>query len=686
MKKKIIISVVCSALILSIIGCILAYNFSTPFKKFFNKNFNIKTEETQTASGSNSEKDDSVNIEELQNKLELTIAELESTKAELEQVELEKAEIVEKLTAEKIELENSLITKTQEIEDLNSSIEEKEMKISELELDNSDKMSQIEGYEKQIAVLENENIEKQKLIDIALDDKVELQNIIEQNSQSIQSLNNQISALNSTIDINTETINSLNMEILVLNTKINNLIIELQDNVSLISVLNYKIVKLNDSLAYYEDFVSTLKTDNQSVVYFYFDDAIYNIQFITNGSSPLVTNPTSTEKIQFNYWEIDGVRVILEELTITEDTKIDANVTYNYSVDFVNGDNIIESQMITKNSCCQTSPVLEDTEDSCFAGWSIDGVNIVDVSTYMIKEDTTFYAIFYEKMIVTFNVDGVCQTQFVNAGEKLIVPDNPTKEDALFMGWSIDGVNIIDLTDFIVSSDVTFIPVWSNLVTVKFIYPNNSSEYSIYEHYIGESNSQTDLESYMETNYYDDLVNAAPDGYHYVGLSLSRGSRPGDNTFLAPIYSLSSKVYVIYASDTTVEINHNLDLSDYDYEYGMYTHNGYDMVGEYNAPVIGSTLSVTLKFNVCSVDGSVINTFDRDYEVVVDESLLKLVVGQNARQFIEEFDNGVIYFGVKVQDYMYFSFAYEAFDDEEYTILSSITVSSDSVYYLNPLN
>lgn len=223
MKKKIIISVICSVLILALIGSILAYNFSTPFKKFFNKNFNIKTEETQTASGSNSEKDDSVNIEDLQNKLELTIAELESTKAELEQVELEKAETVETLTAEKSELETNLVKKTQELEEAKAELEqqiadysvlldEKESVETELNVANSHITTLQSDLDQTNSDLETANSN----IETLTARKIELETLLAESNEANAELETELASVNSEL----ETANKTNAELTAKKTEL----------------------------------------------------------------------------------------------------------------------------------------------------------------------------------------------------------------------------------------------------------------------------------------------------------------------------------------------------------------------------------------------------------------------------------------------------------------------------------
>ena len=91
-KTKKIISITSVILILVIVGTALVYHFYNPVKEFFNKTFNIKTEETASGSGDTTE--EKVNIENLQSKLEETIAELGTTKAELEKLNLKKLKLL----------------------------------------------------------------------------------------------------------------------------------------------------------------------------------------------------------------------------------------------------------------------------------------------------------------------------------------------------------------------------------------------------------------------------------------------------------------------------------------------------------------------------------------------------------------------------------------------------------------
>ena len=102
-------------------------------------------------------------------------------------------------------------------------------------------------------------------------------------------------------------------------------------------------------------------------------------------------------------------------------------------------------------------------------GWYI-GEEKIDVANYSIMEDTIFTAKFEDIVyVVTIEIDGETKTQTVNHGEYLNF-EEPTKEGYTYLGLSLDGVNITDLTTYPITQDLTLIALFEPSVTSASLF------------------------------------------------------------------------------------------------------------------------------------------------------------------------------------------------------------------------
>lgn len=140
---------------------------------------------------------------------------------------------------------------------------------------------------------------------------------------------------------------------------------------------------------------------------------------------------------------------------------------------FVYDGQIVHLEVITKGSCSTyTNPI--DTEYSKFNYWMVNNEK-VSLSEYPLNTNTTFVANIDKSYRVVFMVDDEeYDSQLVVDGETVTLPNNPTKENYTFLGWSIDGVNVIDnLESFTVTYDVTFYALYQKYNTVTFMMGNS---------------------------------------------------------------------------------------------------------------------------------------------------------------------------------------------------------------------
>lgn len=390
---------------------------------------------------------------------------------------------VEKTYEETInELTNSLVILTdsnneykKQIDTLNSTISNNEdtiaglknvissnnSAISTLNSEIEDKKAQISNLQSELAEMDEEN----SLLKTEV--RAKKNQIASLNSQ-VANLQTLVTQLQITNDLNLKTIDTLNNQIQSLNSQISELQAKINDNNNITIDLNNKIANLEKSIEYYEQYISNLESDTQAVATFEFDGSVYNIQILNKGGYASVVNPTSTDYVVFNYWTVDGEKIDLASYPITSNTKFIADVTHKYSVKFSVDGSISNTQIVTANAYA-TTPTTPTKTGYQFTGWSVDGVNLVDLSTYNITADTTFTALFTKQHTVTFLYeDTTLSTQLINNGnyaESVSVEDTTYK---VFNGWLLNGSQV-DLSTYKIVADTIFVADITYKYDVKFM-------------------------------------------------------------------------------------------------------------------------------------------------------------------------------------------------------------------------
>ena len=362
--------------------------------------------------------------------------------------------------------EITMLTKTKKDYETQISNIESQVQILQTQVDNLTTIKS--SNETTIASLNNQITSLQNQV-------TNLTNSGEDKSEQITTLNNQIKTLQNTVsqlqttnDMNVATISSLNTQIANLNTQISDMALQSQNSQSQINALNNKISELQASVSYYESYIAQLENGEQVVATFEFDGSVYNIQIVNKGSKLSVTTPTSTTYKIFNGWTVNGSVIDLSTFTITTNTKIVADVTYKYDVKFKVDDNIIDSQIITKNNCATlpTNPTKDGYE---FDGWSLNGVDVIsDITTNQVTQNVTYTAVFTKLHTVTFIYeDTTKETQSVRNGNyatAITIEDTAYK---VFNGWTVNGSKI-DLSTYKIVTNTTFVADITYKYDVKF--------------------------------------------------------------------------------------------------------------------------------------------------------------------------------------------------------------------------
>lgn len=275
-----------------------------------------------------------------------------------------------------------------------------------------------------------------------LEDKiVYYQNLVDQCNTKINELNKTVAEKNQKIEELNSSISSKDSDIAEMEEIIRN-------NNETIKELRAQITKLENSIEEYKSLVNSLKASYEVTATFIFDGQVHKVAVVKRGECVgTVADPTSSTSAEFNGWQVNGVTVDPETYVLEDDTIFIAATTQRHRVDYFANSEIFTTQYVTNNQM-PTSVDEPTLFGHNFLGWSLDGVNVVETTTYPITANTTFYAVFEEiKCTITFMVDDtVFDQQIVGYGQGITTPTNPTKTNYNFLGWSTDKTNVAQIS------------------------------------------------------------------------------------------------------------------------------------------------------------------------------------------------------------------------------------------------
>lgn len=496
---------------------------------------------------------------------------------------------------------------------------------------------------------------------------------------NLQTLNVQLQQNN---ELNTNTINGLNAQIISLNNQIAELNLQAQNNSSTVNTLNVKIAELQKSVSYYEQYIATLESGEQVVATFEFDGSVYNIQVVNKNSLLSVTTPTSTAYVIFNGWTVDGEPIDLSTYRITANTRIIADITYKYEVNFIVDGANHNSQIVLKDSNV-TIPVKPTKNGYVFDGWTLDGNSIVDLDNYTVTQNVTFMAKFTKLYSVVFKyeettlktetvksgnyataptasstaykvfngwkVNGVLisvsdyritadtvfvaditykydvkfiaegktlDTQIVEKYGKPTAPANPTKTNYVFVGWSVDGTNTVDISQYIISENTTFTAIFT-IQTFTVTFKNGDTTVSTqvinYGDYATAPKNPTKADSIF--------VGWSLDGYNTV--DISKTAITSNTMFIALFETANRTVNIIYDGSTvetkSVKYGGNVTV---DYDFGLHFYNEVRYTVNGNAINL-STYTVTENVDIVATVGVRGGVYSKSYELITDWATLK---------------------------------------------------------------
>ena len=254
----------------------------------------------------------------------------------------------------------------------------------------------------------------------------EYRNTIAMLNDTVSQLTFQVNTLSSTNKDYETKIESLTAKKIALENEVAELELDKENNEATIYKLNNQIISLNKQISDLSNLTQTASSQITALT-----NRVNELQSSVNYYESFIAQMENGEQVVATY-EVDGTVWKIEILN--KGTEI----TF-------------------------TSPA--NTETTIFNGWQIDGTEELLGNTYTINANTKFVADITYKHQVTFMVDEqVYDTQLVFENEFATVPETPTKDGYVFMGWALNRVDVIeDINTSAVTSTTIYYAVFNEM-------------------------------------------------------------------------------------------------------------------------------------------------------------------------------------------------------------------------------
>lgn len=328
---------------------------------------------------------------------------------------------------------------------------------------------EIENLNNEITNLTNTNVSYQSQI-------TNLNGIIEENESTIESLQ-------STISDNNTTISGLNTQISGLNSEIDSLESDIED-------LQNELSQANED---YQILQAELTTKTNQVISL--QNQVNNLQTLVNQLN--ATNELNLTTISTLNSQIETLNSQISDLTYqinnndsivsnlnNKITQLQESISYyeNYISNLENETQVVVTfefdgsvyniQIVNKGA---TVSVVNPTSTDYiqFNYWTINEEQI-DLSSYTFNTNTKVIADVTYSYDVTFYVDNTeHNAQIVEYGNKATTPTVPTKTGYTFLGWSLNGSDIADLSTVTITENTNFYALFVQQFTVQFVYEDD---------------------------------------------------------------------------------------------------------------------------------------------------------------------------------------------------------------------
>ncbi len=418
----------------------------------------------------NNNKDKQTQIDNLQNvrdELQEQVNSLEETNTSNSTIIAENEKTISSLQTQIQKLQNSNEDYTDEIEQLNTTITSLRNLNTQLQLTNENNATLISSLNTQIVSLNNQ--------------VNDLLGQVGDNSSVVSALNSKIAELEKSIAYYEQYIASLESgEQVVATFEFNGSVYSIQilskgayASVTTPTSTDYVIFNywtVNNEqvdLSTYPVNTNTKFVANVTRKYdvkFIVDNAEYDSQVVTENGFATLPSAPSKAGYEFDGWAINGNIVVdVDSKEVTQNVTYTAVFTKLHTVTFM-FDGEVKSTQTIRNGNCATNVEIPSTTYVVFNGWTLNGV-IVDVTTQSIYADTTFIADITKYYDVIFMVnDEEYDHQIVVENGYATVPANPEKANYEFVGWSLNGVDVVDnIENSTVTSNVEYVAIFEKI-------------------------------------------------------------------------------------------------------------------------------------------------------------------------------------------------------------------------------
>ena len=155
-----------------------------------------------------------------------------------------------------------------------------------------------------------------------------------------------------------------------------------------VDIVDVEAVQVTSNLIY------TAKFTKLHTVTFMYEDEITETQTIRNGNFADNVIVDSSEYKVFNGWKLNDVIVDLSNIKIVADTTFIADISYYYDVTFSIDNEVVSTQKILQNNLADTIDIVTKKNGYVFKGWSLNGIDIIDINIYPITYNANFIAIY----------------------------------------------------------------------------------------------------------------------------------------------------------------------------------------------------------------------------------------------------------------------------------------------------
>lgn len=344
------------------------------------------------------------------------------------------------------------------------------------------------------------------------------------NQNTINDLNKQIADMQETIDFYEDRINQLESDTQAFATfEYDGKVIDVKcvtkgstveiDDPESTEYLVFNGWKVDGRIVDLTTYILTTNTTFVADITYYFDvkfmvdNIVHDSQLIVKNGYATVPEIPTKDGYEFDGWKRDGKFC---DTSLIEQTAVGSEMTYNavftklHRVIFIYE---LETKAIitVRNGEYATAPSIESTDYKKLNGWTINGTDIVDLSTYKINADTIFNADITYYYDVTFMVDDSNYLKtFGEKGKTLTMSSIPTKDGYAFIGWTINGTDIVDLSTYIITANTTFTAKFEKIYVATFFDRDNQ----LYSRNIIEGSTLPNLNA------------PTREGYEFVGWSV----------------------------------------------------------------------------------------------------------------------------------------------------------------------